>query len=76
MGDAEPVGRYPAEEVALAERASDIRDAVALIRRVVGECQSPRAAELNQFADQLDRHFGELHGIGIAIWAPEVLNGD
>lgn len=76
MGSAQPDKPRSADEIALAERASDIRDAAILIRRAVADRRSPRALELNSLADQIERHFDELHSMGIAIWAPETLNSD
>ncbi|WP_100514348.1 hypothetical protein [Mycobacteroides abscessus] len=62
----------PADELSLAERATDVRDAVDSIRRAVAGVQSKRAVELVDLAEQLDRHFNELHQIGMQAWAPEL----
>lgn len=61
-----------AGELLLAERATDVRDAVDLIHRAAIGVQSERAAELVDLAEQLDKHFNELHQIGIRAWAPEL----
>ena len=66
------VAEIPADELLLAERAADVRDAADLIRRAVAGVQSERAVELVGLAEQLDKQFNELHRIGIQAWAPEL----
>ncbi|WP_100481031.1 hypothetical protein [Mycobacteroides abscessus] len=68
----ETSAEIPADELLLAERATDVRDAAALIRRAAAGVQSARAVELVDLAEQLDGHFDELHRIGIQAWAPEL----
>ncbi len=64
---------FPDTDVPLASRSSDIRDAVDLIRRAVSGVQSQRAHQLSALADQLERHFNELHLTAIHTWAPELV---
>lgn len=66
-------GEFPDTDVPLAARSSDIRDAVDLIRRAVSGVQSQRAHQLTGLADQLERHFNDLHLTAIHTWAPELV---
>ncbi|WP_131806856.1 hypothetical protein [Mycobacteroides abscessus] len=68
----ETTAEIPADELLLAERATDVRDAAVLIRRAAAGVQSERAAELVDLAEQLDGHFDELHRIGMQAWALEL----
>ncbi|WP_195165905.1 hypothetical protein [Mycobacteroides abscessus] len=73
MGKKKNVGGIASDELLLADRAADVRDAADLIRRAVAGVQSQRAVQLLDLAEQLDGHFNELHQIGIEAWAPELL---
>jgi hypothetical protein len=64
---------FSAGDRVLADQASNIRDAAALVRRAVSGVDSERASELSALADRLYHEFDEVHTIVIQPWAPELV---